>query len=135
MTSLIQTTDKHVPTLAEFGKLDGEQFGGGSSYLKMDPETVRGPFTHVRVDLDVKLSEDTKAINLHVAEDESGVQLRMPASAVFRNNAEEAALKPGDVYYVARLPNAIKLTGSKATGKGKEMEIYALKVVSRSKKK
>lgn len=130
--SLQSTTGNDA--LKEFKNLQGEQFGGRANYLQMEVNQVIGPIVHVRIDKAVKLTDDTKPIDLHVGL-VNGEEMRLPAAAIFCRNAEEAKLHPGDEYYVARMPDAIKQTGSKATGKGKPMEVYALKVTKRVKKK
>lgn len=129
-------TSNALNRLKELAGENAEQFGGGSNYLQMEVDSVRGPFIHVRIDRDVKLTEDSKKpVDLHVATDENGEEIRMPAAAIFRGNAEDAELKTGDSYYVARLPDTTKKTGSKLEGKGNTMEVYVISVTKRAKKK
>lgn len=135
MSSATQTNPgANHETLKRLKELGGEQFGGKAGYLQLQVGEVAGPLVHVKIEKGVKLTEESKPLDLHVAE-RDGEEIRMPASAIFRRNAEEADLKAGDEYHVARLENAIKTTGSKAQGKGKEMEVYAITVTKRAKKK
>lgn len=130
----LQSTNPGVnhDALKRLKELGGEQFGGKSGYLQLQPGEVAGPLLHVKIDKGVKLGENGKPIDLHVA-NRDGEEIRMPAAAIFRTNAEDADLQAGDEYYVARLENVIKQTGSKLEGKGKEMEVYAITVTKRAK--
>jgi hypothetical protein len=109
----------------------GETYGGGSNYLQMKVGEVAGPFAYLRTDEGVKLTDDSKEIDIPVALTAEGKELRMPASAVFRINFEEAEANPGEVFFVSRLPDTEKKTGSKAQGKGRMMEVYAIKFPNR----
>jgi len=111
--------------------ISGEIYGGESNYLKLDVGQAGGPFAFVRIDKDVKLTEDSKPINIPVALTIDGKEIRMPASAIFRSNFEEAEANVDEVFFVMRLPDAIKKTGSKAQGMGKPMEVYAIKFPNR----
>ena len=116
-----------------FGDVKGEKFGGGNNYLQLaEGEVVHG-LTHIRIDPKVDLGGGNDPVDLHVALDpRTGEEIRMPASAVFRKNAETAKLNPGDVYSVARAKDAIKKKGK---GKGKEMQVWEILVTKRISKK
>jgi hypothetical protein len=111
-----------------FGGLKGERFGGGSNRLIMEVGDVAGPLRHVKIDPNVKLTQDTEPVDIYIAANGDGEELRMPAATVFRKNAELAELKPGDTYHVAREADAIKKAGK---GKGRPMEVYTILVTKR----
>jgi len=116
-----------------FGDVKGEKFGGGNNYLKLEPGEVVHGFVHIRVEPKVDLGGGNDPVDLHVALDpRTGEEIRMPASAVFRKNAELAKLNAGDVYSVARGPDAVKKKGK---GKGKEMSVFEILVTKRISKK
>ena len=111
--------------------IGGETYGGGSNYLKLEEGQVDGPFAFLRIDSDVKLTEDSQPIDIPVALNLAGKEIRMPASAIFRSNFEEAEVNPGEVFFVMRGPDTEKKTGSKAQGKGTTMQTYSIKFPNR----
>lgn len=113
--------------------ISGETYGGGSNYLKLEVGQADGPFAFLRTDEDVKLSEDSKPIDIPVALNVEGKEIRMPAAQIFRSNFEEAEVNPGEVFFVLRMPDTVKKTGSKAQGAGKPMEVYSIKFPNRSR--
>lgn len=118
--------------LAAFHKMEGEQFGGGKNFVDLEIGQVAGPFVHVKVEKGVRLSEDSEPIpNMYIARNPDGLEVRMPASAVFRANADEAKLRAGDEYYIARDQDREKKKGK---GKGRKMSVYLIKVTKRMKK-
>jgi hypothetical protein len=116
--------------LNQFKSLDGEQFGGGKNHVELDAGQMAGPFVHVKIETGVKLTADSEPIDLYIATDEHGDETRMPASAVFRRNADDAKLKTGDIYYIYRDSDAVKKKGK---GKGRSMAVYLIKVTQRVK--
>jgi hypothetical protein len=118
--------------VVKWDEVGGEVYGGGSNYLRLEPNEVGGPFAYLRTDKEVKLTEDSKPIDIPVALTIEGKELRMPASAIFRTNFEEAEPEAGEVFFVMRLPDTEKKTGSKAQGKGRMMEVYSIKFPNRA---
>lgn len=118
--------------IAAFQKLQGEQFGGGKNYVELEVGAMAGPFKHVKTEK-VQLTKDSDPIeNMYVAlSPETGEETRMPASAIFRRNADDAKLKKGDEYYIYRSEDAKKKAGK---GRGREMSVYLVKVTKRAKK-
>lgn len=116
-----------------FGDLKGEKFGGGSNYLQLQENEIVNGLVHVKVEKNVELDKSNAPVDLHVAiHPDSGEEIRMPASAVFRINAEKAGLKTGDVYSVARLADTLKKSGK---GKNRPMQVYSILVTGRKKQK
>jgi hypothetical protein len=109
----------------------GETYGGSSNYLKLEVGQADGPFAFVRIDEGIRLTEESQPIDIPVAVRGDGKEIRMPASAVFRKNFEEAEVEEGEVFFVMRMPDAIKKTGTKAQGKGITMEVYSIKFPGR----
>lgn len=116
-----------------FAGMEGEQFGGQNNYLQMEVGTRVDGFKHVKIEKDVILEKGNRPVDLHIAiHPDTGLEIRMPAAAVFRINMEKADLKAGDEYSVARLSDAIKKS---PPNKGKKMDVYALLVTKRASKK
>jgi len=111
--------------------ISGETYGGGSNYLKLEIGQADGPFAYVRTEEGVKLTEDSQPIDIPVGIRPDGKEIRMPASAIFRANFIEAEVNKGEVFFVLRLPDTEKKTGSKAQGKGVTMQAYSLKFPNR----
>jgi len=124
-----KTTNPKANKGGIFGDVQGEKFGGSANYLQMQENEVIHGMVHIRVDPKVELDKANDPVDLHVAmHPETGEEIRMPASAVFRINAEKAKLKAGDVYSIARLPSVKKKNGK---GKGKPMDVYSILVTKR----
>lgn len=129
-----KSTNPNAPKVGAnpFAGLDGEQFGGQSNYLQLKEGERLDGFVHVKIEKDVVLEKGNKPIDIPVAtHPETDEDIRMPAAAIFRSNYEKANMKPGDVFSIARLTDAIKKS---APNRGKQMEVYALLVTKRKGK-
>jgi hypothetical protein len=113
-----------------FEGLKGEQFGGKSNYCQLEIGERLDGVIHAGIEKKVDLGSGNDPVNipLGIIPGGDGQPIRMMAAAIFRNNIEKAKLKNGDIYSVARMPNAKKKSGK---GKGKEMEVYAILVTKR----
>lgn len=115
------------PAANLFGDLKGEKFGGNNNRLIMEENSVVKGVTFAGMEKNVDLGQGP--IDLYTGKLEGTTDaIRLPAAAIFRKNMEKAALKPGSVIAIARLPDAIKQKGK---GKGKPMEVYEVLVTKR----
>lgn len=117
-------------TAADFAALKGE-VKTGAGYLKLEPGQAAGPFKFTRILAKQVLDPANEPVDLHEATDADGTPIRMPASAIFRGQMAELAVKPGDVFYVLRSPDVIK---KKGRGKGRPMAAFVVKITARAKK-
>jgi hypothetical protein len=124
---------KALPGANPFGDTKGEKFGGGATYLQMEENTVQHGFVYTKLEKDVELSKGVKPTDISSAiHPEIHEEIRLPASAVFQKLVEQAKLSAGDVFSIARLPDAIKKTNP---GKGKAMSVYSILVTKRHEQK
>lgn len=128
-----KSTDNDQKKASPFGDIKGEKFGGGNNYLQLKPGEVVHGLIHIKVEDKVDLGGGNDPVDLHVALDpRTGEEIRMPAAAIFRKNAEKAKLNSGDVYSVAFTGIADKKKGK---GKGKPMDVWEILVTKRNIKK
>lgn len=121
-----------------FNKMGGETFAG-LNVLKLLPGQAAGPFTLKTILLNQKLGDDVKGekkkkpVDVYVAVDAENTEVRMPVAASFVGKAKDANLAVGDVFAVLRGENyKTKFDGKNGEPRGAS---YALKIISRAKKK
>lgn len=109
-------------------QLEGETYGGQSPILVIHPGQIVGPITFnaqntVKGDDGGEMVQTTGLVD--------GKTHRLPLSASFTRACQDAALAPGDTFYLQRHEDVEKKKGK---GVGQMMAIYELKVTSRKEK-
>ncbi len=117
--------------VSAFAALGGEAYQG-LNILKLAPGEGAGPFKLVKILLKQKLGKGAaaakrKPVDVYVAADASGVEIRMPVAASFVGKATDAGLAVGDTFAVLRTEDYESQFKTKGAG-------YALRVISRAKK-
>lgn len=118
--------DEILMNAADFAKLGGEDFGGESSILLLEKDEVAGPLTYLD---SVEQNLGLGMIEVHRAKDKKDKTWRLPIAANFRQQAETADLRRGDVFFIQRVADVQKKKGA---GAGNMMEMYKLKVTNRA---
>lgn len=103
----------------------GIEFGGQADLLELEIGEVAGPFTYVGSQ---PLALDKSNTTVHIGQDPQNNNIRLPISASFVRAADQAQLKVGDKFLIRRSDDVKKLRG---IGKGQDMKIFAIKVLSR----
>ncbi len=118
-------------TAADFAAMGGEAYQG-LNILKLQPGEGAGPFKLVKILPEQKLGKGSaaskrKPVDVYVAADGSGVEIRMPVAASFVGKAKDASLAVGDTFAVLRTEDYESQFKTKGAG-------YALRVISRAGK-
>jgi hypothetical protein len=116
----------YVADASAWDREQGMEFGGQADILELEIGEVAGPFTYVGHQPMVLQGRN---LTVHIGTDPQGNNLRLPISASFVRAADQAGLDRGDTFLVRRNDDVKKAEG---VGKGTDMKIYSLKVVSRS---
>lgn len=113
--------------LKDFDSMKGDTFGGSSDILSIPVGEAVGPLTILG---NRPFDPGTgKEITLWEAQDAEHNNWRMPIAANFIRQMEAGNVKAGDVIAVKRLEDVPK---KKGLGAGNMMEMYQIKVLSRS---
>ncbi len=108
-----------------FDQAAGETAGGSSDILKLEIGEAAGPFEFVGFKTVKGEDGDFEApAAIALA---TGAAIGLPLSASFKFQVKDLNIKRGSVFLIRREPDAIKKKGK---GKGKEMQIYRLKLLS-----
>lgn len=112
-------------TLEAFMAAKGETFGS-NNYLAIQPGQAAGPFIMTRAKMET-INEDYDPAKVYYATGPDKVEISMPVSASFQNQAISAKLAKGSKFLVARLPDKV---GKKGRSKDKTLQIYQIKLLS-----
>lgn len=122
----------------QFNQLGGETFAG-LNVLKLLPGQAAGPFTLKEILPNQRLGDEEKGknkkkpVDVYVATDAEGTEVRMPVAASFVGKAKDAKLSVGDKFAVMRGENyKTKFDGKNSPPRGAS---YALKIIERAKAK
>src|SRR3954463_4639468 len=95
-------------TADDFNSAPGEVFGGSADVLSMEVGQVVGPIKHVTVLPAQVLDPENEPVDVYVGQLPDGTEKRMPAAAIFRSQADQACMEPGDAYLLKREPDTAK---------------------------
>jgi len=104
----------------------GMEFGGQADILEIEIGEVAGPFTYVGHQ---PMTLQGRQTTVHIGTDPEKNNIRLPISTAFLRAADQAGLQRGDTFLVRREGDVKKKDG---VGKGQDMKIYALKVLTRA---
>jgi len=118
------STGMKVKTI-EWDQVDGQEFGGQSPIIEIDPGQAAGPF--------ILLSKTTVTTDIGTAisytASYEGHQVRMPLSATFVKAVDQAQLETGDEFFIRRTEDVKGKTGR---AKGQILQVYGIKVTKRA---
>lgn len=97
-------------TAAQFASLPGAEVSLGIRLLKLSVDEAAGPFILVKILLNQDCTpagakKPYDPVDVYVATDPSGLEIRMPISASFVGKAKDLKLAPGDEFSILRMEN------------------------------
>ncbi len=117
---------KYLMTPDAFDNLDGQEYGGQSDVLVVNPGECAGPFRYIgHTQITTELGETTS----HMAFDPEDEQVRLPLQATFLKAFDQARIGVGDTFALRRGEDQLKKKGK---GAGKAMAIYSIRVIERA---
>lgn len=117
----------YITTQAAWDDDDSQEYGGQADILAVNIGEVAGPFEYVGHQ--PMVMEGGKTVTVHLGIDPAGENVRLPIAASFLRAIDQAEVMKGDKFLIRRGDDVKKKSG---IGKGTNMQIFAIKVISRA---
>jgi len=120
-----ETKKQYILSEEQWAKLGGQEFGGESDIIKIEPGQFAGPFQYAGHS---KIVTDLGEVTAHTAHTISGDLVRLPIQATFLRAIDQAGVQLGDTFAIGRGRDVKKKKGK---GAGNDMAIYKIKLITR----